>query len=237
LEKNVRKSKRARGEAYIGTTGKCVPSKTFTPYECGCLRKCHNLIDEAKQKQLHTQYYDLGNHDLQSAFISGLVKTINKKRVYTKNVDSQKKFTMIYYLPIGNRKEERVCKSFFKNILSISDGRIARILAHKNISTTPPVDKLGKHDPHNKTSNLKIQAVVDFINRFPSYESHYSREKSVHRKYLAPDFNISCMYKLYKEETEDPVSLFKFHDSSIKNLTCIFIPLSLIVVRNVIISI
>lgn len=154
--KNVRKSKRARGEAYIGSTGKCVLAKTFTPYVCSCLQKCHNLINEAKQQQLHSQYYDLGNYDLQSAFIAGLIKKINKKRVYTKNVDSKKKFTMIYYLPIDNGKEERVCKSFFKNIFSISDGRISRILAHKNISTTPPIDQRGKHTPHNKTSNLQI---------------------------------------------------------------------------------
>lgn len=78
-KKNVRKSKRARGDAYIGTTGKCVPAKTFKPYVCSCLKKCNNFINEVKQKKLHTQYYDLGNYDLQSAFIAELVKKINKK--------------------------------------------------------------------------------------------------------------------------------------------------------------
>jgi hypothetical protein len=83
-------------------------------------------------------------------------------------------------------------------------------LAHKNISTTSPIDERGKHVPHNKTSNLKIQVVVEFIRRSPSYESHYFREKSVHKKYLAPDLNIKCVYKLYKEQAKEPVSLFKF---------------------------
>lgn len=106
---------------------------------------------------------------------------------------------MIYYLPIDDGKEEKVCKSFIENIFCISDGRISRILVYKSISTTPLIDQRGKHVPHIKTNNLKIQAVEDFINRFPSYESHYSREKSVNRKYLAPDLNIKCMYKLYKE--------------------------------------
>jgi len=72
----VRKSKSARGNAYIGSTGKCVPAKTFKPYVYSCLKKCNTFINEAKQKQLHTQY-----HDLQSAFIAGLIKKINKKRV------------------------------------------------------------------------------------------------------------------------------------------------------------
>lgn len=121
---------------------------------------------------MHTQYYELGNHDLQSAFISESIKKINKKRVYTKNVDSKRNFTMIYFLPIKNGKEEKVCKFFFKNIFCISDGRISRIIKFKNISLTPPIDQRGKHAPHNKTSDLKIQAVEDFINSFPSYESH-----------------------------------------------------------------
>lgn len=70
-----------RGDAYIGTTGKRVSAKTyFKLYVCSCLKKCHNFINEAKQNESYTQYYELGNHDLQSAFISGLVK----KRVYTK---------------------------------------------------------------------------------------------------------------------------------------------------------
>lgn len=148
------------------------------------------------------------------------LKKQTKKRVYTKNVDNKRNFTMIYYLPIDDGKEENVCKSFFKNIFCISfvlllpfcisDGRISRILAFKSISTTPPIDQRGKHIPHNKTSDLKIQAVKDFISRFPSYESHYSREKSVNRKYLAPDLNIKCMYKLYKEQIQEPVSFFYF---------------------------
>lgn len=29
----------ARGEAYIGSTDKFVPAKTFTPYVCSCLQK------------------------------------------------------------------------------------------------------------------------------------------------------------------------------------------------------
>ncbi|KAF0709773.1 putative sola1-9 ap [Aphis craccivora] len=192
--KNVRKSKRARSKAYIGSTGKCVLAKTFTPYVCSCLQKCHNLINEAKQQKLHSQYYDLGNYDIQSTFIAGLIKKINKKRVHTKNVDTKKKFTMIYYLLINNGKEESL----------ISDGRISRILAHKNILLLILLIK---------------EAVVDFINRFSFYQSHYSREKSVHRKYLTPDLNINCLYKLYKQQTAEP-----FNDTFNKKFNLHFHP-------------
>ena len=33
---------------------------------------------------------------------------------------------------------------------------------------------------------------------FPSYESHYLRNDNPHRKYLAPNLNMSIMYDLYK---------------------------------------
>lgn len=44
----MRKGKRARGDAYIGSTGKYVLAKTFKPYVCTCFKKCHNFINEAK---------------------------------------------------------------------------------------------------------------------------------------------------------------------------------------------
>jgi len=74
---------------------------------------------------------------------------------------------MIYNLPVDYGKEAKVCKSFFKNTFCISDGRIARILVHKNISTTPPIDQRGKHVLHNKTSDLKNTGSSRFHKQIP----------------------------------------------------------------------
>lgn len=41
--------------------------------------------------------------------------------------------------------------------------------------------------------------------------------------------------QLYKEQTEEPVSLLKFQDSFSKNLTCIFILLSLMIAVKIVI--
>nr|CAI5836087.1 unnamed protein product [Callosobruchus analis] len=55
------------------------------------------------------------------------------------------------------------------------------------------------HIPQNKIPEEIKQGIRDHINKFPYYESHYSREKTS-RKYLECDLSVSKMYQLYHEE-------------------------------------
>jgi len=89
---------------------------------------------------------------------------------------------------------------FFKNTLKVSDGRITRALVNKPKGETPPKDKRGPKTSKSKTSVIKVNGVKDFIHRFPKYESHYARHKSLNRLYLSPDLSLGIMYKLYKDE-------------------------------------
>jgi len=212
-KKNVRKTKKLRGESYSSTTGKIIAPKVFVPIVCKCIRKCHNFVPELNQKEIFTKFYELDSYDLQSAFLFGLTKVVDKKRTYTKNVDTSKRnFSREYYLPVNDGKEERVCKSFFKQVFLVSDGRISRLVKSKTDSKSPPQDKRGKHTPYNRTENLKVLEVKNFINLFPCYESHYSRMKNLERKYLSPDLNIKIMYKLYKNKISNPVSYYVFQE-------------------------
>lgn len=45
-EKNVRKTKKVRGERYTSATGKIFNAKTFVPIICKCFKKCHNFISD-----------------------------------------------------------------------------------------------------------------------------------------------------------------------------------------------
>lgn len=87
--------------------------------------------------------------------------------------------------------------------MQVSDGRLTRVLRNKtnpDSETTAPIDKRGTASAHNKTSEEQIKKVCDFINKFPSYTSHYSRSKNPNRQYLCPDLCITKMYELYKRE-------------------------------------
>lgn len=81
-KKNIRKAKKIRGEAYTNATGKMTNAKTFVPIICKCVKKCHNFVPDAKQKELNNTFYNLDSYDLQTAFLFGLIKINNEKRIY-----------------------------------------------------------------------------------------------------------------------------------------------------------
>jgi len=129
---------------------------------------------------------------------------LKKKRSYVKNgSDSRKEFSRIYYLPLETGITIKVCKDFFKKSFNISDGRITRALVGKLEGTTPPLDRRGRGDAVNKVPIDKISEVREFIKKFPTSTSHYSRNDNMNKNYLSPNLNISIMYNLYN------VQLFK----------------------------
>ncbi|CAH2009647.1 unnamed protein product [Acanthoscelides obtectus] len=68
----------------------------------------------------------------------------------------------------------------------------------------PTPDKRGQHKnrPHKIKEDV-IACIMDHIQKFPSEESHYSRNKNCHKKYLSPILNMATMYKLYIEDCEN----------------------------------
>lgn len=63
----------------------------------------------------------------------------------------------------------------------------------------------------NKISEHRLQEVIQHIDKFPRYKSHYAREQST-CMYLRSDTTLSVMYNLYKEGSESPVSFSKYKD-------------------------
>ncbi|XP_039747039.1 uncharacterized protein LOC120637854 isoform X2 [Pararge aegeria] len=234
-KKNVRKNKRARGEAYVNTKGVLIPAKQIdTGLQCTCNQKCHDKIVHDRQKQLFSKFYALANFDLQSAYLYSLIHVVIKARSYVRvrdttsdrvagNVTSKpKEFSRLYHLPEANGKHIRVCKSFFKQVFKVSDGRLTRVLKNKPLGDPAPIDKRGRHIPSNKTPETKVNEVKDFINTFPKYDSHYTRHKSESRQYLPPHLNLSIMYSEYKSKVAGPVSKYIFEKIFNENFNLTF---------------
>jgi len=112
------------------------------------------------------------------------------------------KSSHLYYLPLETGITIKVCREFFKKSFNISDGRITRALVGKIEGTTTL--------PVNKIPIDKISEVREFIKKFPTSTSHYSRNDNMNKNYLSPNLNISIMYNLYKQENNEPVSMFTF---------------------------
>ncbi|CAH1111462.1 unnamed protein product [Psylliodes chrysocephalus] len=169
-KRNIRKRKRGSGEEYVNTRGRVIPSKSFEAKDC-----------------------PLGSHTLQSSYIFGHVRVLNKERTYTTENRKPKEHSRCYLLPDEKGEDRKVCKTFFKQSLYVSDGRITRVLKSKSTTGTPQPDKRGKSTSVNKTSLEKVTAVKDFINKIPAYESHYSLKKNPNVRYLSPELDLAKM--------------------------------------------
>lgn len=92
---------------------------------------------------------------------------------------------------------------FFFNCIQITSFRVFNALQSYK-SNSCALDKRGKEKPHNKTSDVLLKSVREFIDRIPKYESHYCRSQS-QRTYLHHSLNLAILYKEYKGD-RDPKS-------------------------------
>nr|CAI5824141.1 unnamed protein product [Callosobruchus analis] len=147
------------------------------------------------------KFYALGDHNLQTSYLCGQIKLL--KKVRCTNAESKRNYTRVYYLQNEHGVDIPT--------LCVSDGRVTRALKPKQLGHTPNIDRRGRKEPYNKTDPKKVDAVVEFINKIPKYQSHYSRQKNLSKLYLAPTLNMSILYKLYRTEYgSEAVSQFVF---------------------------
>lgn len=103
-----------------------------------------------------------------------------------------------------------VCKAFFLQTLRVSSSKINTcIKSNKRVEGVKDLRGVisgGK----NKVSENRFQEVIQQIEKFPKYKSHYSREQTT-CMYLRSDTTLSVMYNLYKEGSESPVSFSKYN--------------------------
>jgi len=217
------KLKRYRNESYTARSGKVFSAKEFNPaYKCPCKKKCTDkiAIDELTNKS--RMFANLADFNAQNAYIAGSISEVNKSRG-TKNVESKRQFSRVYDI---NGME--VCKETFLKVYNVSSCRVNSVMKKKRLNDI--VDKRGKKTGGwNKISPLTEQDVMNHINKFPKYVSHYCRE-STETKFLSPELSLALMYRLYKEECAKPCSLstyksifykrFNLHFQTLKKDTC-----------------
>lgn len=218
-----------KGLEYQTTTGKTVPKKVFRKIECKCRMQCHVTIDGNVQKDIFNTFYGLSSWSEKTLFLTSHIKSTecSKRRTTTKKMNAtqfKKKSSRSYYLT--ENENQKVCKSFFKKVLQVSEGRID--YCFKKFEKTPnqsSIDLRGKHPSHRKTSPAAIRDVIQFIKSFPQYQSHYTRGISAAaRKYLEPSLNLRILYNEYKKQHANPVSMYMFRDTFFRRFNLKFKP-------------
>lgn len=207
--KKDNKIKRNLGQSYLTASGKIIGKRQMKELP-NCRNKCRQKISDEQRAIIHKEVWNLGSYDLRAAFISSLITIREKKnqrrRVEDPSLQKNRQWTYTYHFNVNSEKIS-VCQGCFLKTLSISDNFVKLIGLKKRCTSSGiiPTDKRGKNTPANKHSEQKIQEVINHINSFPLYESHYTRRRST-RKYLPSHLTISKMYSLYSESHENPVS-------------------------------
>lgn len=225
MQRKLRQSRsesRKKGEAYITAKGKSILAKTSRPVSESCRAKCHEKTANIDLKQVFADYRSLPSRDIQKRYLASLI-TIKPKERTRCAAAKDRQITVLYKLDGINGN---ICKKCFLNVFGESRGFLDDVVKKKKRSPTSIIlksDLRGSLPSGNKRSEADISFARDFINSFPAYESHYSRNHTT-KRYLAQDLNLQILYTLYKEKFESTRS-----DPTTK-------PLSLSVFRNVFIT-
>lgn len=149
-------------------------------------------------------YWSQGTYVKRLTTVKSLIslKAVARRR---KGVSKVRKFTAKYMLR-HEHIETNVCRKCFGATLGESEGFIQHAVNQKwkDMSQAPDEEKRGKRVPKNKTPDEKIEEIKQHIDKFPAYQSHYTR-RHTSKKYLPIGLTIQKMYDLYKTEVVEPV--------------------------------
>jgi len=127
---------------------------------------------------------------------------------------SNRKFSRTYILD-----NEIVCRDTFVKSLKISTRRVHTAIVKKLSGDLR--DKCGKHNNRRKVPDERLQKVIQHINAFPRYKSHYTRATNS-KEFLNPELSVAKMYSLYKETENEPVSMSLYRNIFYKHFNLKF---------------
>lgn len=199
--RNTRRKLKNEGKEYSTKSGKTIEAKICKDLP-SCRMKCRENVVSSKRKELFREFWENGNHDMQVAYISGLIsgkgKESSRKKIDNKDKQKNRMITYQYFLNLNCQKVQ-ICKKCFMVVFCITNRFITEVINNKNSSASGFVhsDMRGKSAPSNKTSDENMDLIHSHISLIPTYESHYTRKDSS-RKYIPHYYNLRRLYDEYK---------------------------------------
>lgn len=164
-----------------------------------CRLKCSANINTEERYMIFHQFWDLGDLTLQRTFIRDSMTDIEPKYKYT-NAKNPRCNNKAYHFLVNNNKI-RVCKTFFKATLNISDRMIFTVQKKINENGFVIEDLRGKHQSHRRNDIELLNAIRAHINTIPRIESHYLRSQTS-REYIDCSKNIKDLYNDFKADRQ-----------------------------------
>ncbi|KAG6454562.1 hypothetical protein O3G_MSEX008752 [Manduca sexta] len=192
-KQNKSKRLRNKGKSYVSMSKphKTIPAR-YIKDTCTekCRLKCAKNINDDERYNLFTNFWNLGNIVKQRAYIQSSMATVTPKYMYT-NAENPRRPNKAFYFTI-NAKKIRVCKTFFKNTLSISERMVSTVQTKVNDGFMMD-DLRGKHKNHKKINPVLLEDIRKHIDTIPKIESHYVRA-STSKQYIEGNKTIKDLY-------------------------------------------
>lgn len=191
---------RNTNKPYVNSEGNVVVEKKFNEnFVCHCTKKCTETVGLTLRRRLFKQFWSMGTFSGRCAIITGCVSQMAKKSMCESRRAVTNKYT-IY--------GQQVCKKAFLKTLKIDASRVN--LALRKQCCDEYTDERGMSSGgQNAMSFAQRTAVIDHIESFPKYVSHYCR-KVTNAKFLSSDLSLTKMYELYKTSHEEAISFSSY---------------------------
>lgn len=204
---NKRKSmqlKRNSGQEYVSARGKHVKGRSVSRLS-KCRNDCKSQVTYEDQVRNFDSHYSGGSYKHRCDSISSLIQ-IKAKKVSKGNTSKLRKYSVEYFL-ITDTGQVQVCQKCFLNTCGETYAFVHNVAEKmwQALCKSMRRDSRGRHRPKNKTSDEKISEMKQHLGKFPFYESHYTRSHTS-QKYFPIELDIPKMYKLYCDETAEPLS-------------------------------
>lgn len=199
-----RKCLKNLGKAYLSRNGVQRDGKILKqPCPGTCRLKCFQKFDELQRERIFSSFWKIGDHCRQWDYIVNHTEVGDTKYPSTINVESRRKRTVKYCLPLIESKSDLpnkvfVCKTMFLNTLSIGERTVQTALAKwRSGGGSVSPDRRGGTRTIVMDDEIK-QGVLRHVNTFQPVESHYVR-KDTSKIYLDGDLTFTKMFSLYNE--------------------------------------
>lgn len=179
---------------------------------CNCKRfRCFEIVGEADRKHILKKFNELGDHNAQSKYLSGLITVlpVRRRRSRKNAIESKVKFASYSYR-VGtgfdsSPQSVQVCLKAFISIHGITSGRVQHL---RESITSPdqvpitelPIDGRGRHQNRPRKLSAETHSrIINYIKSLKGGKSHLSLLDSSDI-YLPESLNIAKLHKMYVDE-------------------------------------
>lgn len=194
------------GEAHVSYKKKEVPARQQSAINCRC--KCFGKLSDKEKHDIFTSFASLKDHETQNVYLRGCVSVTPGDRIRRRprKQPSKERNSFSYSVTVQERSIT-VCKAAFLGLHGIKMSRMKKKVLN---FTTEISDKRGKHENHAKINDDVRNRIREHIRQFPARESHYSRAKNTHKKYLDSTLSVAEMHRIFIRENPDLAEACKY---------------------------